>query len=180
MADDVVPEERPQQQPPPRPPGSGFDRSQVVGGVVLVAIGALLLFARSFQDIGRYIPLGVGIVLLVAFLLTRQYGFLVPGCIVSGVGVGILLVSADPSGTRGTLFLVSLGLGFIAIWVIGLVFRLSEHHWWPLIPGSILTTIGALVYAGSGTADLLNYWPVVLVVIGVIVLAQAFVTRDRS
>lgn len=177
MTDEIAHEERTVASPPP--PRRGFDLSQVTGGLVLVGIGVLLLVAQNAENIGRAVPLGIGILLLVGFLLTRQYAFLVPGGIVTGVGSGILLVSEDPTGTRGPLFLVCLGLGFVAVWLLGLLFRVPENHWWPLIPGGILTGIGALAMVGPETQRLLDYWPVVLVIIGLAILGQAFLQRDR-
>jgi hypothetical protein len=162
----------------PRP--RGFDRGQVTGGLLLIGVGAALLALQNNTELGRAVPLAIGVVLLVAFLATRQYGFLVPGGILSGVGSGILLVSDDPTGTRGPLFLLALGLGFISIWVLGLLFRVREHHWWPLIPGGILVTIGTLTVIGSEAAGILDSWPVVLIVIGVLVLGQAYTRRDRA
>jgi hypothetical protein len=174
MSDEEV---RTEQPPAPRP---GMERGQVIGGVVLVTIGVLLLVAQTVEDVGRFIPLGIGVVLLAAFVVTRAYGFLVPGGILAGVGSGIVLVSDDPTGTRGPLFLVALGFGFISIWVLGLLFRVPENHWWPFIPGGILLAIGTLAFSGSETRQLLEYWPIVLVGAGVVVLAQAFLARSRT
>jgi len=165
---------------PPSARRTGLDRGQVIGGVVLITIGVLLLLARGVEDVGRFIPLGIAAVLLAAFVVTRQYGFLVPAGVLAGVGSGIVLVSEDPTGTRGPLFLVALGLGFVSIWVLGSLFRLPENHWWPLIPGGILLAVGALTFAGPEPQRLLDYWPLLLVGAGVLVLAQAYLTRQRS
>lgn len=157
----------------------GFDRGQLIGGVVIAAIGVLLLAAQTMEQVGQYIPLLIGGMLLFAFLMTRQYGFLVPGGIVTGVGVGIVLVGADPSGTRGPLFLVALGAGFVSIWLLGLLFRVPENHWWPLIPGGILTAVGVAGLLGPEAQQYLDYWPIVLVVIGILIVAQGLLGRDR-
>jgi hypothetical protein len=73
--------------------------------------------------------------------------------------------------------LVALGGGFLAIWVVSLVLRLAEHHWWPLIPGGILSVVGVLVMAGGEARRLLEWWPIILVLIGVVILIQAFTSR---
>jgi hypothetical protein len=140
----------------------------------------LLLVAQTMDQVGQFIPLVVGGVLLFGFLITRHYGFLVPGGIVSGVGVGIVLVADDPTGTRGALFLLALGVGFISIWVLGGIFRVPENHWWPLIPGAILLLIGAVALAGPEAQRYLDYWPIVLVCIGAAIVARAVLRRDTA
>lgn len=155
----------------------GVDNGNLIGGVVIVAIGVLLLAAQTMDDVGQYIPLLVGAALLFGFLLTRHYGFLVPGGIITGVGVGILLVAQDQTGTRGPLFLVSLGLGFVSIWLLGMIFRVRENHWWPLIPGGILIVIGAVSFAGPELQQYLDYWPIILVIFGAVLIGQALMRR---
>ena len=65
---------------------------------MIIGIGAFFLLAQFIPDIGRWIPLFIGLIFLAAFLPKREYGFLIPGCIVSGVGVGVVLAGAldDP------------------------------------------------------------------------------------
>ena len=156
------------------------DRGNLIGGVVIIAIGVLLLVAQNVDQVGQYVPLLVGASLMLGFVVTRQYGFLVPGAIVSGVGVGIVLVANDPTGTRGPLFLVALGLGFISIWVLGGVFQVPENHWWPIVPGGILLLIGAIAMLGEQARQYLDYWPLVLVVIGMALVARAVLRRQSG
>jgi hypothetical protein len=152
-------------------------RRQVIAGLILVVVGGLLLAGQWWPDVGRYVPLAVGLGLLAAFVVTRQYGWLVAGCIVGGVGVGVVLASSTSGNTAGGWMLVALGGGFLAIWVVSLVLRLAEHHWWPLIPGGILSVVGVLVMAGGEARRLLEWWPIILVLIGVVILIQAFTSR---
>jgi hypothetical protein len=149
-------------------------------GAILVGLGALLLAGQLVPGAGRYVVLVIGLALLAGFLATRGYGFLVPGGIVTGVGVGILLTEAYPSA--GGLFLLSLAAGFASIWVLGAIFRLREHHWWPLIPAGILATIGvvSLIDQGGQFRDLSRLaWPIALVVIGALIVLRA-ATRRRA
>ena len=72
------------------------------------------------------------------------------------------------------LFLLSLGLGFISIWIVASLLRLPENHPWPFIPGLILTGIGAVTVAGSRYADVARVgWPILLIAIGVLVVLRA-------
>ncbi|NIM62909.1 MAG: hypothetical protein GTN89_03285, partial [Acidobacteria bacterium] len=74
---------------------------------------------------------------------------------------------------------VGLGAGFIAIFVIALVYE-KRSHWWPLIPGGIL-----LVTAFSIGEELMDFlfsggWPLVLIIIGVIIVLGALGKRGSS
>ncbi len=174
-----------QAPPPPPPPGYAVPgryeprRSDTSGvaGLILIAAGALALLGHYVPDAGQYIVLAIGLVLLVLFVVNREYGALIPGCILTGIGVGIPLAAANPGELGGALVLISLGCGFIAIWLLSFLFRLPDHHWWPLVPGLILGTIGAGMAAGErnqAVADAINVgWPVVLVAAGVLLLFGA-------
>jgi hypothetical protein len=156
-------------------------REPLLIGVVLVLIGGVLLFAREIPEFGPYIPLVVGLGLLVMFALTREYGWLIGGGVVTGVGVGVVLATSATGNLAGAGFLLSLGLGFLAIWAVSYLLRLPERHWWPLIPGLILGTIGAAVYLGGTALDLLSLWPLILVAIGIVLVARALLgTRSRA
>jgi hypothetical protein len=123
----------------------------------------------------------VGLSFLAVFLVTRRYGFLVPAGIVTGVGAGIVLAMEDQGRVGGGLFLVSLGLGFIGIVILGALFRLQENHPWPLIPGGILCTIGLITLAGTRYGDVARYaWPVVLIGLGVLFVLRGVLRRPRA
>ena len=153
-----------------------------IGGLVLVALGVFLLIGRWIPDAGQYAVLAIGLVLLIVFFATDEYGFLVPGGIVSGIGAGIPLSVAYAGQLGGGLFLLSMGGGFLLVWVLALLFRLPERHPWPLVPGVVLGTIGAALAAGErgqGVADAVaTGWPVILVLAGLVLLAGSF--RRRS
>ncbi len=171
------------QAPGIRPAGpSSSNTGTWVAGLVLVAIGGLLLLGRWVPDAGEYVVLAIGLVLLVVFFATGEYGFLVPGGIISGIGAGIPLATAYEGQLGGGLFLIAMAVGFLLIWILGLLFRVREHHWWPLVPGLILGTLGASLTAGErgrGIADAIAAgWPALLVVAGVLMLIGAF--RHRA
>jgi hypothetical protein len=149
-------------------------------GLILIGLGAIFLLDRVVPDIGAYLPLLVGLGFFVAFLATRAYGFLIPAGIVSGVGAGILL---QQTYDQGGIFLLALGGGFVAIWLIGALFRLREHHWWPLIPGGILLTIGLVDLADESgpLSELLDIgWPILLVAVGLLVIVRALAERRAT
>jgi hypothetical protein len=168
----------------PAPTSHGRERARDgswIGGVVLIAIGVAFLLGQMLPNAGRFVPLLVGLSFLAVFLVTRAYGFLVPAGIVTGVGVGIALAVEDQGRVGGGLFLVSLGLGFIAIVILGALFRLRENHPWPLVPGGILCTIGLITLAGTRYGDVARYaWPAVLIALGLLFVLRGVFRRPPT
>lgn len=162
-----------------------------MAGVVVMAIGVFFLLGQFIDDIGRWIVFAIGLIFLLAFLYKREYGFLIPGCIVSGVGIGIVLASTLDDPWSGASVLFSISGGFIAIWVVSVLMRsmdpgwprgeardAGQALWWPLIPGGILALIGLVVLAEEGVgSDVLRWWPVLLIGAGLIILISARARR---
>lgn len=162
-----------------------------MAGLIVIGIGVFLLLAQFVPDIGRSVPLLIGLAFLVASAVKREYGLLIPGCIISGVGVGVLLAEAVDSRWEGAAVLFSIAAGFLAIWIISALLRrggrgwrgmdeAAQALWWPLIPGGILTIVALVVLAEEGfESDLLRWWPLLIIGAGVIVLASAW-SRARG
>lgn len=155
-------------------------REPLVGGVILIIIGAVLLAVQYVPDFGRFIPLIVGLGLLGLFAVRRDYGLLVAGGVVTGVGIGIWLASTLAGTLSGAAFMLSLGGGFLGVFVVSYLLNLAERHWWPLVPGLILTGIGGAIAIGGVALDLINLWPVVLIIIGLLLLGSWFMSARRS
>ena len=156
--------------------------SRLRAGVVLLFIGIILLVGQLTQQ-PLWAMLGLGVLCVVAYFATREYGFLVPGGILTGLGVGLLLqVRGGETGNPG-LFLVPFGLGFVGIWVFDVLFTRASN-WWPLIPGAILIAVGFALWRGGVALDVLEaagtWWPVILIVIGGWVLIQLWTERGRE
>jgi hypothetical protein len=135
-----------------------------IGGLVLVAVGLLMLATYLVPEIGLYTVLVLGIVFLAAFLYTRAYGFLVPGGILTGLGIGIILTQAMAAEEMlaGAVVVGGLALGFAAIWAIAALMHLEESHPWPLIPAAILGTVA--VFLAIGQPEALQYLSVVIAI----------------
>lgn len=146
-------------------------RSRLITALILIAVGGILLIGQLTEQ-WEFVLLVLGVGFLGAYFLTRNYGFLVPGGILSGIGVGVLLetlISDVPGDFEAALFLVPFGCGFILIWILDRVYT-QESNWWPLIPGGIMVVIGLAVGIGGVALDLLalvgTWWPLILVLIG--------------
>ena len=149
-------------------------RDPLVGGLVLVIIGVVLLAAQFTPDFARYVVLVIGLILLAIFAVNRNYGALVSGSIVTGVGAGVVLATVYEGQLAGAAMLMAMGTGFLAIWVISYLLAMRERHFWPVVPGAVLFFIGGGLAVDEQATDWIAYWPVVLIVIGVVVMAVAF------
>jgi hypothetical protein len=154
------------------------DRDAFGWGVLLVAIGVGALSLQLFPDVGSVVVLAIGLALLVLFAVRRRYAALVPGAIMTGLGAGIVVADTGlwPGVDTGGVVVVGLGLGFLGIWLIGVLTNVVGHHPWPLVPGSILTIVGIALVLGGVFEDLILFWPLLLVAIGVVILARAGTT----
>ncbi len=143
---------------------SAKKRSNVVTGSILIALGLGLFILQFAEDLGGEITLiFLGGVFLALYFNRGQLGFLIPGCILSGLGVGKLIEQLRiDSGEMGQ---IGLGVGFIAIAIIQ-QFKERQTVWWPLIPGGFLIFSG-LAQRSDQVARLLSIgWPLLFVLIG--------------
>lgn len=144
-----------------------MERRRVLPGIILIVLGVVFLLAQQGRVGGQAVVAAIGIALLVAFLYTRNYGFLVPGGIMTGLGLGIIYRSQSD---QGWAVLLGLGLGFASIYVLDvLTGGRRGGQWWPLIPGGILTFFG-LAQASGFLGTIGRWWPIILIVIGVYLL----------
>ena len=124
-------------------------------GSVLAVVGAVLLAGFVIHDLQRWSMLLVSATTLIAFLLTREYGFGVAAGITGGIGTGIAIITGalviggiTPATAPGWLLLSS-GAGFVAAWILGWFASPIERHPWPLVPGFLIGSIGAAIAAGQ-------------------------------
>jgi len=175
-----------QGQPPPGqpPPRNGTQRRAprtdpggLVAGLVIAGLGLFFLAGQLEPDIGRFVTLFIGLALLAVFLVRREYGFLVPGSILTGVGIGIAVQPHTTGDTEGGVMLLAIAGGFLGIWLLGSLFRLPQLHWWPLIPGGILTLVGLIQLSRADVEGAIRLWPIILIVLGAIVVGRALLRR---
>ncbi len=154
------------------------------GGLILIAIGLLALALQFWPievsyNIGLLIVPGLGALFLVWGILTHSDGLMIPGGILSGVGWGIYAIAGPfsiwPVENEGGGFLLCLGLGFGLITLTTAVFG-EETHWWALIPGGIISFIGASVLFGGILLAALAFvgkaWPLALIILGLSILVR--------
>jgi hypothetical protein len=147
-----------------------------------MTIGAASLISQFFPDYDRYLPLGIGLVLVLVFAFTRNYLALVGAGVLTGLGTGLVVAQWFPGNQAdGAGAVLGLGLGFISIWVVSRLMSLPSHHLWPLIPGTILTVIGAGLAADAfSTAFGELLVPAVVLVLGIAFLIGGLLTSRRA
>jgi len=157
-------------------------RSALIWGFILIVVGGTALAGQLWPDAERYIPLAIGLVLLVIFGISRSYLALAGGGIMTGLGVGILVGEALPDvDASGAAVTLGLGVGFIAVWAISGLLNMKEHHLWPLIPGTILCLVGVGLTLDLFSQDWSKYViPAIVVGIGVVVMAVGYVRMNQG
>lgn len=157
-------------------------KKETIGGIFLIGIGLLVLVAQfgQMENLGLLFLPALGMLFLVWGILTREGGLMIPGGILSGIGWGVYAISgpyANVDGSaEGGIFLMIFGLGFALITLLTALFT-EETHWWALIPGGILATIGVAIMTDGVLLDVValagKYWPVILIALGLYVIYKA-------
>jgi hypothetical protein len=142
----------------------------IAGGVILILAGVAFLLTL-WLDISMYIVLMIGVGMLALGVISRSNGWLIPGGVLSGIGLGIL-VSEGPwklplaDLPRSGIFLLCFALGWFLITLLSSLVG-CRTMWWPLIPGGIMALLG-------GTIWLVNDWSKVQV-ISTVIESAAFI-----
>ena len=163
----------------------------LVGGFILISIGVVALLGQvvdfaAWENVGVSFVLLLGLIFLAWGIFSRQAGPMIPGGIISGIGLGIILLANNlvPTGIEeGGIFLMAFALGWGLITLLSALLT-NDPQWWPLIPGGIIGFIGLAVSFGGVFMNLLTVaaqlWPVILIVVGVYVLWSARKPKEKS
>jgi len=129
----------------------------------LLLIGAgLIALGGGFRYVfGAAFPLALGLIFLyVSNQGPHRWGFRIPGCILTGLGAGVMIDSLGSFG-HGGYSAVGLGLGFLALWLF------DRAQWWWLIPAAAVG-LGGLqgVFSSSATSSNILL-PIALIALGI-------------
>ena len=170
--------------PPPEPmqePGKE-DRGptlagQVAAGLTLMALGAALLALERLDGSAQHLLLIlVGGVFAAGYFYKTAFGLLIPGGILIGLGAGLAYDSYSDSFAGDESAAFGLGLGFLLIYVVSLLYE-RVNRWWPLIPGGVLVVAG---FPEWDWADaILDYWPVAVMAVGLFLLLRGILARQK-
>lgn len=150
-------------------------------GLVLIGLGVLFGIVQLTGVGGEAVVAVIGGGLLVGYAVTRHYGYLVPGGILTGLGIGIIWQAMVLNDAGGAV-LVGLGAGFLSIYLVDTLVRRDRALWWPVIPGGITLTLGLVLETGRGgtLAGAALLWPIFLVVIGGALLLRQLGARPST
>jgi hypothetical protein len=152
---------------------------RIVAGVILVLFGLATLLQR-WLDIGNYIVSVLGVGMLIWGSVSHRTGWIIPGGVLSGIGLGILAIQGPwqfPAGYQNGIFLLCFAMGWFLITILTALFTCTQ--WWALIPGGIMAVIGGGILVTNGAIewmDLNLVYAAILIGVGLILLF----TRGRE
>lgn len=168
-------------------------RSSVVGGLLLILVGALFLVYQVMPperlswlrvEMGwPMIVVMVGVGLLVFGLLVGAPGMAVPASIVGGIGL-ILYYQNLTGDWNSWSYLWTLIPGFVGIGTIltgllggGKLRETLEGGFWLILISLIMFAIFGSFLGGASLLMLRPYWPALLIVLGLFVLVRNLFRR---
>ena len=164
-----------------RLPSGRPGRPRGAGGVALIVIGVVALIATLSRNdqIGLLFLPALGLIFLIWGIVVRNPGLLVPGGVLTGLGIGVLLaqdVFKMSDQQSGAVILISMGVGFLIITPLSLLVA-RRRQYWSLVPGAVLMLIGAAILVGGVALQVVQFigmfWPLILIAAGVYVLWRA-------
>jgi hypothetical protein len=164
-------------------------RANLAIGTLLILLGGWFLAGQFFPavkdliNIERAWPLivvGVGVFLLVLGLLIRVPGLAVPACIVGGIG-GILYWQFLTQNWESWSYVWALIPGFVGVGVM-LARLLGDNDQNAYREGLRLILISLVLFAVfflflGGDGIFQEYWPVLIILLGIWVFARAVLRR---
>ncbi len=145
----------------------------IAAGVLLILFGVAALFQRWF-DIGMYAVALIGSAMLIWGSISHRTGWIIPGGVLSGVGLGILVMNGPwkfPGQDQNGIFLLCFAMGWFLITLLTALFTCTQ--WWALIPGGIMAFLGGTILVTNGTirwVDLNLVYAVILILLGLTLL----------
>ncbi len=161
---------------PPRRSSSGL-----AWGAILILIGIFALISQVTRlDLGLYFLPLLAVIFLLAGVLGRRFGLIIPGGILAGIGVGSLLIEGPFSyltdQSRGGMFMLAFAGGWLVITLASLL--IGRQVIWPLIPAAFIGLFGIVLLAGQSSILNTIGWPIILIAIGLyLVLRRRELTK---
>ncbi len=168
-----------------------FSRSRIISGVVLILLGVLFLSYQIAPAWWEWLQLAVswpllviggGLLFLILGLLTNTPNLAVPACIVGGIG-GLLYWQNATGNWESWAYVWTLIPGFAGIGIIlsGLlsgqkILQALENGTGAIFSSLIMFAIFGSFLGGMSTLGI--YWPVLLIVAGLVVLLRALIRKS--
>lgn len=157
------------------------NRSKILIGIIFILLGIyfLLINLGLWKGVaGNLFLVVLGVAFVAAFYISgRAVGFLIPGFILSFLGLVLALLQSGLVDEKKywPLIITSVALAFICVYLLGT----RKEELWPLVSGIVLLILSGLLFATTfGLLDwdfwsLLGYfWPIVLIFLGIWILLR--------
>ena len=165
-------------------------RTSIVGGAILILVGAVLFAAQVLPDFmpdfweifsWPWIVIGIGLVLFVLGAAVGEPGMAVPATIMSGLG-GILAYQWYTGDWQSWSYIWTLipgfvGIGIVLMSLLGGDASLKDGSTLMFISFIMLAVFGSF-FGAVGMAG--RYWPVLLILLGVVLMIRTFFNKKES
>ena len=164
-------------------------RGALLGGVLLVLLGVWLLVAQFVPGLSGWfqwpmIFFAVALFLLFMGVVTNEPDMAVPACVVAGLG-GIFYWQSTNEIWDSWSYIWALIPGFVGVGVV--MSNIIKGQWGKALDeGGSLILISAVLFVVFGSVfgalalgPLGQYWPVLLILVGVVALLRAVFARRR-
>jgi hypothetical protein len=168
---------------------SASSRASLVFGIVLILIGSFFVVLRLFPGLQTWFDayfawplaiIGFAVLLLIIGLLSGVPGMVVPACIFGGIG-GTLYWQSVTGNWDSWAYAWALIPGFVGVglFLLGLTSSRQRHNigaglWLIFISAGMFLVFGSAFGAFRGGWRILaQYWPALLIGIGVLTLFEA-------
>lgn len=156
-------------------------RDQIVWGLALIAAGVVFFIFQFRPDLFElfswpWIMIAIGAVFVLASLLTRTGGLMIPGFIVGGLG-GIFLWQTETGQWGSWSYMWTLIPGLVGLGLfVGSLFDPEMRD--GRAAGLWLTVFSAIAFLLFGGlfgigAEWTRFWPVLLIVLGAFILVRS-------
>jgi len=165
-------------------------RTSIVGGAILILVGSLLFagqilpeFMPDFWEIFSWpwIIIGIGLILFILGAALGEPGLAVPATIVSGLG-GILAYQWYMGDWQSWSYIWTLipgfvGLGIVLMSLLGGDASVKDGSTLMFISFIMMAVFGSF-FGAVGMAG--KYWPVLLILLGVVLMVRTFFNKKES
>lgn len=154
--------------------------SNFILGVFMILLGIFLFFIQrsryGWDVLWPMILIGGGLLFVIGFLQnTKNYGLLMPASIL--LIIGALFLYLEMANWRNIVelwptFILAPGIGFL------FMFLFAEEGNKLYVPGLILISIAVIFFVGFCVS--FTYWPIVLILLGLLLLFSSFKRKIRN
>jgi hypothetical protein len=163
-------------------------KNSIALGIILILFGAFLLVREFYPQLfpnweWPFFIIGLGGFFLLWAIFSGTGGLAVPGSILAGIG-GIFYYQSLTGDWESWSFIWALIPAFVGVGIIigGII---DQNYKEAFSGGLILLLISGILFFAFGSAfglqpEITKYWPVLLIVLGLIALARALFSSKRK